>query len=133
MKLLSGNRLATLAVLILTAIAFLIWRTSAPRPENQRAGKFPEQLVYVRSKDDIVNGGAIFTPPKDVAKPIAVIWIHGWGVNFYYPTYVGIGRALAERGYTSITGNTRMHDLGNVAAMARGQTNPRRRLLGCGQ
>ena len=93
MKLLSGNRLATLAVLILTAIAFLIWRTSAPRPENQRAGKFPEELVYVRSEDDIVNGGAMFTPPKDSAKPIAVIWIHGWGVNFYYPTYVMIGRA----------------------------------------
>ena len=36
-------------------------------------------------------------------------------MNFYYPTYVGIGRALAERGYTCITGNTRMHDLGNVA------------------
>ena len=115
MKLLSGNRLATLAVLILTAIAFLIWRTSAPRPENQRAGKFPEQLVYVRSKDDIVSAGAIFAPPKDGAKPVAVLWIHGWGVNFYYPTYVGIGRALAERGYTSIIGNTRMHDLGNVA------------------
>ena len=50
-----------------------------------------------------------------VAKPIAVLWIHGWGVNFYYPTYVGIGRALAERGYACIIGNTRMHDLGNVA------------------
>jgi pimeloyl-ACP methyl ester carboxylesterase len=35
-------------------------------------------------------------------------------VNFYQPTYVKIGRALAERGYTSIIGNTRMHDLGNV-------------------
>ena len=100
---------------MLAAIAFIVWRTSAPRPEDQRAGKFPEQLVYVRSKDDIVNAGAMFAPPKNVAKPIAVLWIHGWGVNFYYPTYVGIGRALAERGYTCIIGNTRMHDLGNVA------------------
>src|SRR5262249_49017923 len=47
---------------------------------------------------------------------IAVIWIHGWGVNFYQPSYVGIGRALAERGYTTIIGNTSMHDLGNVLA-----------------
>ena len=110
------RRLAALAaVLMLTAIAFIVWRTSAPRPEDQRAGKFPEQLVYVRSKDDIVNAGAMFAPPKNVAKPVAVLWIHGWGVNFYYPTYVGIGRALAERGYTCIIGNTRMHDLGNVA------------------
>ncbi len=87
-----------------------------PRPERMNAGKFPEQLVYVRTQDDIVNGGVVFTPPKDSAKPAAVIWIHGWGVNFYQPTYVGIGRALAERGYTCITGNTRMHDLGNVLA-----------------
>src|SRR4030095_10165842 len=56
---------------------------------------------------------------KDLAKPIAVIWIHGWGVNFYYPTYVMIGRALAERNYTCITANTRMHDLGNVAGWRR--------------
>ncbi len=110
------RRLITIAaVLTLLGTSFLLWRRCAPRPENQRAGKFPEQLVYVRSKDNIVNGGVIFAPPKDSAKPIAIIWIHGWGANFYYPTYVGIGRALAERGYACITGNTRMHDLGNVA------------------
>jgi Lysophospholipase len=94
----------------------LLWRAYAPHPERQSPGKFPEELVYVRTQDDIVNAGAIFTPPKNSAKPIAVIWIHGWGVNFYYPTYVGIGRRLAERGYSAITGNTRMHDLGNVEA-----------------
>jgi len=80
------------------------------------AGKFPEQLVYVRTRDDILEGGAIFTAPKDSARPVAIILIHGWGVNFYQPTYVAIGRGLAERGYTSIAGNTRMHDLGNVEA-----------------
>jgi pimeloyl-ACP methyl ester carboxylesterase len=79
-------------------------------------GKFPEQLVYVRTQDDILDSGAIFTAPKDSAKPVAIILIHGWGVNFYEPTYVAIGRALAERGYTCIAGNTRMHDLGNVEA-----------------
>jgi pimeloyl-ACP methyl ester carboxylesterase len=78
-------------------------------------GKHPEQLVYVRAEDDIVNGGVIFTPPRESARPIAVIWIHGWGVNFYYPTYVKIGRELAERGYTCISANTRMHDIGTVA------------------
>jgi len=77
-------------------------------------GKFAEQIVYVRAKDDIVNGGVLFAPPKNSVKPIAIIWIHGWGVNFYSPTYVAIGRALAERGYTCIAGNTRMHDIGTV-------------------
>ena len=38
------------------------------------------------------------------------------GANFYSPTYVAISRALAKRGYTPTTGNTRMHNLGNVEA-----------------
>jgi len=37
-------------------------------------------------------------------------------VNFYYPTYVKIARELAARGFTTITANTRMHDLGSIAA-----------------
>lgn len=109
-------RIAVIALLLaLSGTAFLLWR-QMPRPEKMAAGKFPEQLVYTRTRDDIVDSGVIFTPPKDSAKPIAVIWIHGWGVSFYQPTYVAIGRALAERGYTTIAGNTRMHDLGNVLA-----------------
>jgi pimeloyl-ACP methyl ester carboxylesterase len=106
--------LAILGVAILAGAVFLIRLRLAPRPENQKPGKFPEQLVFVRSKDDVVSGGALFTAPKDSSQPIAVIWIPGWGVNFYLPSYVGIGRALAERGCTTITANTRMHDIGNV-------------------
>jgi pimeloyl-ACP methyl ester carboxylesterase len=110
-----GRRLIAIAVsVVLSGTAFLLWHGCAPGPVKLTPGKFPEELVYVQSKDHIPNGGVIFTPPKDSAKPIAVIWIHGWGVNFYQPTYVNIGRALAERGYTCIAGNTRMHDLGNV-------------------
>jgi len=105
---------AIAAIFTLVATAFIIWQTHIYRPERMKPGKFPEQLVYVRTQDDVVDSGAIFTPPADSAKPVAVIWIHGWGVNFYQPNYVAIGRALAERGYTCITGNTRMHDLGNV-------------------
>jgi pimeloyl-ACP methyl ester carboxylesterase len=84
-------------------------------------GKFPEQLVSVRSEDDIVSGGVIFTPPTRSSQRVAIIWIHGWGVHFYYPSYVGIGRALAERGYPCISANTRMHDIGNVAGHRRGK------------
>ena len=117
--LITRPRLVAIAVVVtLLGTTFLLWQWwqwRVPRHPKITAGKFPEELVYVRSKDDIVNGGAVFTPPKDLVKPIAVIWIHGWGVNFYYPTYVMIGRALAERAYACITANTRMHDLGNVA------------------
>jgi pimeloyl-ACP methyl ester carboxylesterase len=84
-------------------------------------GKFPEELVYVRTNDDIVEAGVMFAPPKPAAKPVAVIWIHGWGVNFYSPTYVNIGRALAARGYRTIAGNTRMHDLANVLGERHGK------------
>jgi len=105
---------AMAAVLTLAGAACILWRIHLHRPETMSAGKFPEQLVYVRTQDDVVDSGAIFTAPKDSAKQIAIIWIHGWGVNFYHPTYVAIGRALAERGYTCITANTRMHDLGNI-------------------
>jgi pimeloyl-ACP methyl ester carboxylesterase len=113
------RKLVVIAVaLALVGMTFLTLRAVilSRRPERMSAGKFPEQLVYVRTGDDIVQCGVIFTSPKDLAKPVAIILSHGWGANFYEPTYVAIGRALAERGYTCIAGNTRMHDLGNVEA-----------------
>jgi dienelactone hydrolase len=91
------------------------------RPEAIDAAKSPEQVVFARSQDDVVSGGVLFSPPRDSAKPLAIIWIHGWGVNFYQPSYVAIGRALAQHGYTVIDGNTRMHDLGNVATRRGGK------------
>lgn len=103
-----------MAALALMGTCFLFWQTSVHGAQKEKVGKFTEELVNVQSEDGIPNGGVIFAPPKDSAKRVAVIWIHGWGVNFYQPTYVKIGRALAERGYTCIVGNTRMHDLGNV-------------------
>jgi pimeloyl-ACP methyl ester carboxylesterase len=83
-------------------------------PEIPKPGKFPEQLVYVCSADNVVSGGVLFTPAKESARSVAIIWVHGWGANFYNPSYVAIGRALADRGFTTLSVNTRMHDLGNV-------------------
>ncbi len=109
------RRIAAMATVI-AAIGAAMGRSLAAQADNQKAREFAEQIVQVQTKDDIVDSGALFAPRKDVAKPIAVIWIHGWGVNFYSPTYVAISRAVAKRGYTTIAGNTRMHDLGNVEA-----------------
>jgi pimeloyl-ACP methyl ester carboxylesterase len=106
---------AIAAVITLLATAVALRQRFAPRAVTVTAGTGPEELVYVRSSDDIIDGGAIFMPPNTSAKPIAIIWTHGWGVNFYSPTYVQTGRALAALGYTFISANTRMHDLGNVA------------------
>jgi hypothetical protein len=102
------------AALALTGI-FLSGHEHA-RARAQTSSKTIEEIVHVRADDGITNGGAFFSPAKDVAKPIAIIWVHGSGVNFYYPTYVKIGRELAARGFAFIAVNTRMHDLGTVAA-----------------
>src|SRR5258707_8179624 len=94
-------------------LAILLRLRILPRPENQKPGKFPEQLVYVRSADDLVDTGVLFTSARLPSRPLAIIWVHGWGANFYTSSYVGIGRALAERGFPTISVNTRMHDIGN--------------------
>ena len=108
------RRLLALALVVIALVTgALIWRF-APRPVTTTSGQFPEELVYVRSSDDIVNGGVMFRAAKNAAKPIAIVWMHGWGVNFYSPTYVNIGRRLAERGFTTISINTRMHDIGTI-------------------
>jgi pimeloyl-ACP methyl ester carboxylesterase len=94
--------------------AFFFGLRINPHPQDQKPGKFPEQVVYARSTDDVVNAGLLFTSLGQQPKPFAIVWVHGWGVNFYTPSYVGIGRALAGRGYPTISVNTRMHDIGNV-------------------
>src|ERR1700720_2226311 len=110
----SKRLLGILGAIPVGVAAFLFGLRMNVHPENQKPGKFPEQLVFVRSKDDVVNAGVMFSPPKQSSKPLAIIWVHGWGANFYTPSYVGIGRALAERGFPTISVNTRMHDIGNV-------------------
>jgi pimeloyl-ACP methyl ester carboxylesterase len=106
---------ALVAVLALLGSVFFLRQGSIQAAGKETAGKFTEELVHVRSDDGFTHGGAIFAPPKESAKRAAVIWIHGSGVNFYYPTYVGICRSFAGRGYTCISVNTRMHDLGTIA------------------
>lgn len=106
--------LGILGVILVGLAAFFAGLRFNVHPENQKPGKFPEQLVYVRTADDVVEAGVLFTSPRQPSKPLAIIWVHGWGANFYTPSYVGIGRALAERGFPTISVNTRMHDLANV-------------------
>jgi pimeloyl-ACP methyl ester carboxylesterase len=107
------DRLVTVIAAVLIACHV---QNLAAQSGNREPLEFGEHVIHVQTKDDIADSGVLFAPPKDIAKPIAIIWIHGWGVNFYFPTYVEIGRALAKQGYTTITANTRMHDIGNVKA-----------------
>jgi hypothetical protein len=44
------------------SIPVMLWWWHAPRPVTVTEGKFPEELVYARSRDDVVSGGVMFTP-----------------------------------------------------------------------
>ena len=114
---------AIVAALAVATAPLLYGQENARTRAGSRA-KVIEELVQVRSEDGITNGGALFLPANDSAKSVAVIWIHGNGVNFYYPTYVEIARELAAHGYATLTANTRMHDLGTIAGF-RGETRIR--------
>src|SRR5260370_10224099 len=106
--------LGLLAAILFGLGAFLFGLRIALRPENQKPGKFPEQVVFVRSTDDVVSGGVMVTSPKQSSKPLVIIWVHGWGGDFFVPSYVGLRRALAGRGFTTTSAHKRMHDSGNV-------------------
>jgi pimeloyl-ACP methyl ester carboxylesterase len=110
-----------LVLLVGVLAAALAWQTFRPRPVAVEPGKFPEVLVHARADDGVINGGAVFMPQKTATRPIALIWVHGWGTNFYDPAYARIGRALAERGVTTFAINTRMHDLGTSATYVSGR------------
>jgi pimeloyl-ACP methyl ester carboxylesterase len=109
------------AAVAMVCAALSIGQSIAAQTNDQKAGETKERIVQVQSKDDVADAGALFAPPKNIPKPISVIWIHGATLNFYSPTYVAISRGLAKRGYTVISGNTRMHDLGNVEAWPGGK------------
>src|SRR5947209_3668065 len=66
-------------------------------------------LVHALTSDQLVHAGALFRPLTP-AKPLSLLWIHGGGQNFYYPTYLRIGAALLAHGYAFLSANTRGRD-----------------------
>ncbi len=105
----------------LLAMSLVTVATCAQAPYKLHDATLPEEIVYSMSPDTIFNAGLLFHPKKEKAKSVAIIWVHGWGVNFYSPSYVSIGRIFAENGYTFIGVNTRMHDLANVEGYKNGK------------
>jgi len=66
-------------------------------------------LVHALASDEVFHTGALFHPLM-AAKSLAMLWIHGGGQNFYYPTYLRIGAAVSAHGYPFLSANTRGHD-----------------------
>lgn len=115
-------RMAALtAVAAMLCAALWMGQNTAAQAGGENFRGITERLVQVQTQDNVADAGALFAPPKNIAKSVAVIWIHGATVNFYSPTYLAISRELAKRGFTVITGNTRMHDLGNDEARPGGK------------
>lgn len=100
--------------LILYFTAFLF---SAPASEliaqpTSKQKEAEEQMITAVTKDSLQLSGLLVKPRKTKTNKIGVIWVHGAGQNFYYPSYVQIARQMAARGYAFVTINTRMHDIG---------------------
>src|SRR5258708_19914510 len=100
--------------LALSAVLGVALALSPPAAPYRQASSptSTEELVYARAGDGIVSGGALFRPRDgSSATHVAAIWIHGSGVNFYYPSYVKIARKLANRAFPPISPPTPIHAL----------------------
>jgi pimeloyl-ACP methyl ester carboxylesterase len=73
---------------------------------------YEEELVYIQADDGLPLEGAVIRPVGRATEPIPLLFVHGLTGKFYSPSTVRIGRELAERGYTFVTGNNRGHDGG---------------------
>lgn len=71
-----------------------------------------EELVFTQSDDGVELDGAVFRPTGGETKPLAVVWVHGLTGHFNERYIVAIGRDLARRGFTVVTGNNRGHHVG---------------------
>jgi len=78
-----------------------------------------ERLVEARTADGYLLEGALLTPTHPNGR-LPVVWMHGFTGRFYERHTLAIGRRLAARGYTFVTGNNRGHDLGTVVLSADG-------------
>ncbi len=76
------------------------------------ARPYTDELVYTESEDGIILAGLVIRPGTQAAKTVAVVWIPGFSINFYHPSFIAIGRELAGLGNAFIIGNNRGHDIG---------------------
>ncbi len=70
-------------------------------------GNDSEQIVFTPSEDQRWLAGALMRPTEGSARSIGMVSLQGTFGYFYVPTSVYLGRALAERGYRYVSGNTR--------------------------
>ena len=75
--------------------------------EPPRVAAYAEELVDATTEDGLPLDGAVIRPVAGQRRPLAVVWVHGGGGRFNAPTTLMVGRRLAGRGYTVVSGNNR--------------------------
>jgi pimeloyl-ACP methyl ester carboxylesterase len=70
-----------------------------------------EEIVWTRTDDAIIHDGVVMRPTGS-STGTTVVWMHGYTGNFSEQHQTRIGRYLAERGHTFVSGNNRGHDFG---------------------
>lgn len=75
---------------------------------------YQEEIVFAPSEDQRWLAGVLMRPNAQSRRSVGIICLHGANLFFYLPTYVALGRALAEQGYLYLSGNTRSHDIGSM-------------------
>lgn len=73
---------------------------------------YTEEIVWAETEDGLRQEGAVIRPAGGETRPIPVVWIHGLTGRFSERHAILIGRTLAARGHTFVTGNNRGHDVG---------------------
>jgi pimeloyl-ACP methyl ester carboxylesterase len=82
---------------------------------------YAEELILATMEDGVLLGGAFIQPAGPETEPVGLLWVHGGGGHFYDAPLVLAARELARDGYTSLTGNTRGHDLAALLPRADGE------------
>jgi pimeloyl-ACP methyl ester carboxylesterase len=77
---------------------------------------YHEEIVYAPSEDQRWMAGVLMRPNEHSQRQVAIICVHGSPGACYFPTYIYLGRALAERGYFVLSGNNRAQDIASVDA-----------------
>ncbi|MGE3910838.1 MAG: alpha/beta hydrolase family protein [Chloroflexota bacterium] len=70
-----------------------------------------EELVWNKTDDGIEHDGVVIRPTGQPNGTV-IVWMHGFTGHFSEPHQIRIGRYLAERGYSFVSGDNRGHHFG---------------------
>jgi pimeloyl-ACP methyl ester carboxylesterase len=82
---------------------------------------YSEELILATMDDGVLLGGAFIQPAGPETDPTGLLWVHGSCGHFYDSALVLTARELARDSFTSLTVNTRGHDLAALLPRSDGE------------